>query len=296
MSDLLTFRKSMARFLPKSMREETPIVPVVRLSGVIGSGRGLAPGSDGLSLANVAGALRGAFNYKRAKAVALLINSPGGSPVQSHLIYKRIKQLKAERNLPVFAFLEDVAASGGYMIACAADEIIADQSTIVGSIGVVSAGFGFPETLKKLGIERRVYTSGKSKSQLDPFQPEKKEDIAHLKALQEEIHAFFIALVKENRGDVLKGDESELFSGQFWAGETGMKLGLVDRIGDMRGVLRERFGENVLFRPYGPERTLFGRKIPSVFGGQNLSDIGRELPKGLVESLEERALWARYGL
>ena len=285
---------ALQRFLPEGMRDDAPIVSVVRLSGVITAQRGSPVNPGGLSLAGVSGALRAAFSHKQAKAVALIINSPGGSPVQSHLIYKRIRHLADEKKKPVYVFVEDVAASGGYMIACAGDEIIADQSSILGSIGVVSAGFGFPEALKKLGIERRVYTSGESKAQLDPFQPEKPDEIAHLKALQEEIHEFFINLVKERRGDVLDEDHRKLFSGQFWAGQSAQKLGLCDRIGDLRAVMRERFGEKVKFKLFTSERGLFGRRKPSV--GVDLGALGHDLPQGALQTLEERAIWARFGL
>ena len=277
--------------LPAKLRSDAPIVAVVRLEGVIGGGRGGIGSGQPLSLASVAAPLRAAFNFKPAKAVAIIINSPGGSPVQSHLIYKRIRQLALEKQKPVFAYVEDVAASGGYMIACAADEIIADDSSIVGSIGVVSAGFGFVEALEKLGVERRVYTSGASKSQLDPFRPEKPEDIERLKALQQEIHDMFIGLVKERRGDVLSEDEA-LFSGQFWAGRSGQSHGLVDRIGDMRGHLRERFGDKVKFKLFSAERGLLGRRKSSV----GFAGLGEELPRGLIAALEERSIWARFGL
>ena len=285
---MVTLPQQVQKLLPEKFRSDGPVISAVRLSGVIGGGRGAMSG-PGLSLAGVAGPLRAAFNYKEAKAVALIINSPGGSPVQSHLIFKRIRQLSEEKEKPVYAFVEDVAASGGYMLACAADEIIADDSSILGSIGVISAGFGFTEAIEKLGIERRVYTSGGSKSQLDPFKPEKEEDILRLKAIQQEIHDMFIGLVKERRGDVLSDNHDEMFSGQFWAGRTAQTLGLCDRIGDMRGVLRERFGDKVRVKLFSAERGLFGRRKPSV-------GFGADLAEGLVQSVEERAIWARFGL
>src|SRR6476661_4577179 len=204
-------------WLPARLRRGTPVVPVVRLSGVIGAVTPLRPG---MTLAGVARILERAFAMKNAKAVALMINSPGGSPVQSRQIYLRIRQLAAEKNLPVLVFVEDVAASGGYMIACAGDEIFCDPSSILGSIGVVGGSFGFQELIKKVGVERRLYTAGEHKAMLDPFLPENPDDVARIKALQREIHATFIALVKGSRGTRLKGSDDVLFTGEYWAGET----------------------------------------------------------------------------
>ena len=274
------------------------VVGVVRLNGVIGA---VSPIRGGIDLASVAGALETAFNLRGVKAVALLINSPGGSPVQSSLIYKRIRALASEENIPVYAFAEDVAASGGYMLACAADEIVADDFSILGSIGVVSAGFGFPAALEKLGIERRVYTAGTRKVMLDPFQPEKAEDIERLKALQQEIHAAFVALVKARRGDVLSGDDDTLFSGEFWAAPQAQELGLVDAIGDLRGFLRARYGESVRTPLIEVKPGLFGRRSPGVAmsaatGGGAAADIGAGAAQALISAAEERALWSRFGL
>ena len=212
-----------------------------------------------LTLASVARPLERAFTMRRASAVALVINSPGGSPVQSHLIYRRIRALAAEHKRPVIAFAEDVAASGGYMVACAADEIICDNSSIVGSIGVIGGSFGFAGLMEKLGIERRLYTSGERKAMLDPFLPEKPQDVERLKAVQREIHEDFIALVKESRGARLTGPENDLFSGEFWTGRKAVTLGIADGIGDLRTVLRERFGDDVRTPLIAPERSLFGR-------------------------------------
>src|SRR5204862_733121 len=227
-------------YLPVRLRRDVPVVPVVRLSGVIGAVTPLRPG---LTLAGIAKTLERAFATKHAKAVALVINSPGGSPVQSRQIYLRIRQLAAEKKLPVLVFVEDVAASGGYMIACAGDEIFCDPSSILGSIGVVGGSFGFQELIKKIGVERRLYTAGEHKAMLDPFLPEDPEDVARLKALQREIHAIFIALVKQSRGARLKAADDVLFSGEYWAGDTSVALGLADSIGDLRSTLRERYGE-----------------------------------------------------
>src|SRR5579863_9122031 len=209
--------------IPQRFRRDRPIVPVVRLTGVIGFSTPLRPG---LSLAGIARTLDRAFGIRRAAAVALAINSPGGSPVQSHLIFKRIRELAAEHKRPVLAFVEDAGASGGYMIACAGDEIIADPHSIVGSIGVVGGSFGFDKLIAKVGIERRLYTSGEHKAMLDPFLPENAGDVERLKKLQRDIHDDFIALVKSRRGGKLTGPESDLFSGEYWTGRRALELGL----------------------------------------------------------------------
>jgi signal peptide peptidase SppA len=263
-----------------------PVVPVVRLSGVITTG-GLL-GSRGLSIESVAPLLARAFAQRGARAVALVINSPGGSPVQSALIAKRIRLLAAEKKLPVIAFVEDVAASGGYWLACAADEIIADGASIIGSIGVVSAGFGFQDLIAKLGIERRVHTSGENKSMLDPFRDEKPEDVERLKRLQAEIHDGFKDWVRERRGTKLKGGDSLLFTGEFWTATRGLELGLVDSLGELRAVLQARYGAKVHL-PVVAAR----RKFLSRFGlGSGIELIG---PSTLA-ALEERAHWQRFGL
>src|SRR5712664_2760059 len=247
--------------IPARLRRGAAVVPVVRLSGLIGAVTPLRPG---MSLAGVARTLERAFAMKNAKAVARAINSPGGSPVQSRQIYLRIRQLAAEKKLPVLVFVEDVAASGGYMFACAGDEIFCDPSSILGSIGVVGGSFGFQELIKKIGVERRLYTAGDHKAMLDPFLPEDREDVARLKAIQREIHTIFIALVKRSRGTRLKGTEDTLFSGEYWAGETSVSLGLADAIGDLRSTLRARYGEKVLTPVIAPATGLlssfFGRK------------------------------------
>jgi serine protease SohB len=279
--------------VPQRFRTDVPVVPVVRLTGTIGFSTPLKPG---LTLAGSARSLERAFAYRKAKAVALLINSPGGSAVQSHLIFKRIRALAGEKELPVIAFVEDVAASGGYMIACAADEIVADVSSIVGSIGVVGGSFGFQRLLDKIGVERRLYTSGERKAMLDPFLPEKPEDVARLKAIQNEIHEMFIALVKERRGSRLSGPEAELFSGEFWTGTKALEHGVVDRLGDLRSHLRERFGDKVATPLVAAERGLFGRRMPGIGypAEEPIERLG--LAENLLSALEARALWARYGL
>lgn len=280
------------RWLPKSMRPDVVTIPVVRLHGAI-----MATGSQfrpTLSLAATALVLEKAFADKEAPAVALSINSPGGSAVQSRLIYKRIRDLAEEKEKKVLVFVEDVAASGGYMIAVAGDEIIADPSSIVGSIGVVSAMFGFQDLIRKIGVERRVHTAGKNKAILDPFQPEKKADVDHLKSLQLQIHEIFIDLVRQRRGDRL-ADDPNLFTGLFWAGEKAKELGLVDAIGDMRSTLKERYGKKTRMRLISPSRSLFGRARPGV-AGQLGSELAANGAGGLIEALEEKALWSRFGL
>jgi serine protease SohB len=285
---------TLRKILPRRFRSDLPVVPVVRLSGVIGFSTPLRPG---LTLSSSARALERAFVYRKPAAVALLINSPGGSAAQSHLIHTRIRRLAEEKSVPVIAFVEDVAASGGYMIACAADEIVADENSIVGSIGVVGGSFGFHGLLEKIGVERRLYTSGERKAMLDPFLPEKPEDVARLKAIQREIHDSFIALVKARRGPALAPGEADLFSGEYWTGRTGLGLGLVDRIGELRTVLRERFGEDVQTPLVSSPRSLFGRAAPGVAGA-----FGADFPdrptfaEDMLSALEARALWARFGL
>jgi len=279
--------------LPRRFRGDIPVVPVVRLTGIIGFSTPLRPG---LTLASVAKPLERAFAWPRARAVALLINSPGGSAVQSHLVFQRIRQLAAEKERPVIAFVEDVAASGGYMIACAADEIVADPSSIVGSIGVIGASFGFTKLIDKIGIERRIYTSGTNKAMLDPFLPENPDHVARLKAIQEDIHATFINLVMSRRGAKLTAPEQDLFSGEYWAARKGMEYGLVDRIGDLRSTLRERYGDKVETPLVAPKSSLFGRATPGVSAGIDALMERPGLTDELISSLEARAIWARYGL
>jgi signal peptide peptidase SppA len=287
-------REALRPILPKRLRGDTPVVPVVRLSGVIGIA---TPLKSALTLASVARPLERAFGMRRARAVALQINSPGGSPVQSHLIYRRIRQLATESGRPVIAFAEDVAASGGYMIACAADEIVCDPSSLVGSIGVVGGSFGFSKLIDKLGIERRLYTSGDHKAMLDPFLPEKPEDVERLKSVQREIHEGFIELVKRSRGARLKGPEKTVFSGEYWTGSKAIELGLADAIGDLRSTLRARFGEDVLMPLISPARGWLGRVQPGV-GAVGIDGLlgGAGFAEEIISALEARALWARFGL
>lgn len=272
-------------------RTRHPVVSVVRLAGVIGAA---GPLRQSLNLTAVAPLLERAFAPKRQAAVALIINSPGGSPVQSALIARRIRDLADEKKVPVLAFCEDVAASGGYWLACAADEIYADANSIVGSIGVVSGGFGFQDLIARFGIERRLYTAGEKKVLLDPFQPEKPDAVERLRGIQREMHESFKALVRERRGARLTGDEGELFSGAFWTGAAGLGLGLIDGIDHARPFLRRRFGEKVQLRVIQGEKRLFRRLgfgVSAAGGG-----FAAALPDAAIAAAEERALWARYGL
>ncbi len=282
-------------WIPARLRRGAAVVPVVRLSGLIGAVTPLRPW---MSLAGVARTLERAFSMKNAKAVALVINSPGGSPVQSRQIYLRIRHLAAEKKLPVLVFVEDVAASGGYMIACAGDEIFCDPSSIMGSIGVVGGTFGFQDLIKRIGVERRLYTAGEHKGMLDPFLPENPDDVTRIKAIQREIHALFIALVKQSRGARLKATDDVLFTGEYWAGETSVSLGLADAVGDLRSTLRARYGDKVVTPVVAPSTGLLsgllGRKSA---GAGTLASLDgfTGLPDELISALESRAIWAKFG-
>ncbi len=274
-----------------------PVVPVLRFTGPIGMVTPLRPG---LSIAGVAGAIEKAFDLSKLPSVAVLINSPGGSPVQSNLIFKRIRQLAEEKKKKVYVFCEDVAASGGYFLAIAGDEIYADPSSIVGSIGVISAGFGFVEAIDKLGIERRVYTSGLSKSTLDPFLPENADDVARLKAIQRDVHDVFIGLVKERRLGKLKAPDAELFSGAFWAGPKAFELGLIDGISDVRSKMQELHGQDVRLQVVETQKTgllaRLRRFAPATGLAANHPLSGLAFADDLVSAVETRALWSRFGL
>ncbi|MDE2603492.1 MAG: S49 family peptidase [Bradyrhizobium sp.] len=285
----------MKELIPERFQPGIPVVPVVRLTGVIGAVTPLRPG---MSLAGVARLLERAFASRNAKAVALVINSPGGSPVQSRQIYLRIRQLAAEKQLPVLVFVEDVAASGGYMIACAGDEIFCDPSSILGSIGVVGGTFGFQELIKRIGVERRLYTAGAHKAMLDPFLPENPDDVARVKALQREIHAIFIALVKQSRGARLKGSDDVLFTGEYWAGKTSVSLGLADAIGDLRSTLRARYGDKIRMPVIAPSAGLLSGLLRRRSSGATMlqsPDAIAGLPDELISALERRAIWAKFG-
>lgn len=273
------------------------VVPVLRFSGAIGMAAPLRPG---LSIATLAGPIEKAFSMSRAKSVAVVINSPGGSPVQSSLLFRRLRQLADEKGKKIYVFCEDVAASGGYYLAVAGDEIYADASSIVGSIGVISASFGLDRAIEKLGISRRVYTAGTNKGALDPFQPENAEDIERLKAIQRTVHDVFIGVVKDRRLGRIKGPDTEVFSGAFWSAPEALELGLIDGISDVRTKMREIHGPNVQLRVVAAERGLLSRmrKLPSVLRGGLGSDAhqGLAFADDLVSAVEIRALWSRFGL
>ena len=265
----------MKRWIP--FLKSDPTVAIIRLQGMIASG-----GRGALNDQALSAVIEKAFSRGKPAAIALEINSPGGSPVQSSLIAARIRRLAEEKDIPVIAFVEDVAASGGYWLAAVADEIYADPSSVVGSIGVISAGFGAHELLARQGVERRVYTAGKSKSMLDPFREEKPEDVERLKGLLNDIHVNFIDYVTERRGAKLDV-ETELFTGEVWLGKRAVELGLIDGIGHLKPMLKERFGKKVKFRRYGVKRSFMSR-----FGAQIADDA--------IGSIEERAAFAQFGL
>ena len=273
--------------LPRRFRETRPRVAVVRLSGAIGA---VSPIRPGLSIGTVSGSLERAFGMSGLSAVAIVINSPGGAPAQSHLIHRRIRALADEKKVPVIAFVEDVAASGGYMIACAADEIVADPTSVVGSIGVVSAGFGFDRLIERIGIERRVHTQGDAKAMLDPFRPEDPADVVRLKRIQADVQELFTGLVTVRRPG-LRQDGESLFTGAIWTGRQAVALGLVDALGDVRSVMRARFGEKVDLRLVAEAR---GSLVARLLRRASPGGIG--LAEEALGTIEERAAWARFGL
>ena len=259
------------------------IIPHIKLSGVIGNVGKFKQGIDFSSQEEI---LKKAFEIKKAPAVAISINSPGGSPVQSHLIHDFIRYLAKKNKKKVIIFAEDVAASGGYLIACSGDEIYANQSSIVGSIGVIYSSFGFKDLIQKIGVQRRVYTAGKNKSTLDPFKEEKEEDIQRIKKLQLELHSDFIEVVKNSRGSKLnKSSGIELFSGEFWSGRKSKELGLIDGIGNANQILKEKFGEDVVIKKFEKSKGWLAKKLSS---SENYSDQ-------VISVLEERSIWQRYG-
>ena len=284
------------RLIPKRFRKSGPVVSVVRMEGVIASGRAGFRSSQ-LNMRTLAAPLERAFKVPDVAAVVLLINSPGGSPVQSSLIAKRVRALAEEKEVPVVAFTEDVAASGGYWLACAADEIFADASSILGSIGVIYAGFGFQDFIQRYGIERRLYAAGNHKGSLDPFQPENPDDVMRLKAAQAAIHESFKELVRTRRAGKLTAPEDELFSGEFWTGIQAQELGLVDGIGDVRSVMRERLGDKVRFILVSPKRSWLRDRFgvgdsyaPARFAG------GDAWFEAAIGAIEDRLTWSRFGL
>jgi signal peptide peptidase SppA len=284
---------SLLALLPfKRFQDPPAVVAVLRLTGVIG---GTGPLRRGMSLASLAGPIERAFKLRGVKAVALSINSPGGTPVQAALIARRIRKLADEKGIAVFAFTEDVAASGGYWLATAADEIFAEETSIVGSIGVISGGFGFPTLLEKIGVERRVYTAGKNKGMLDPFQPEKAEDVERLKVIQGDIHEAFKVHVRSRRDGRLKASEDDLFTGEFWTGKRALELGLIDGIGDLRTIMRQRYGDDVKLRLVGERQSWWRRRLGGS-GSLTSGTVGADLIDGALAAVEERLWWNRFGL
>ena len=265
-------------------KKNVPSIAVIRLNGIIAPSG--SPIRKGLNIENVEPLLKKAFKISKIKAVALIINSPGGSPVQSQLIGEKIRLLSIKHNVPVLSFCEDVAASGGYWLAASADEIFAEKSSIIGSIGVISSGFGFANAIEKLGIERRIYTSGKSKSMLDPFIESKENDVKHLKTLQNEIHENFISYIKDRRGSKLSSDEEEIFNGKFWTGIKAHELGLVDGLGSINKILKDRFGEDYKTIVISQKKSFFSL-------GGNLIEI---IVGKVLSIIEERIIWSKFNL
>jgi signal peptide peptidase SppA len=287
-------RSILSRLLPARFTRRGPVLPVVKLHGTIGVGSPLRPG---LNLDAVNSSLERAFSYRNVPAVLLSVNSPGGSAVQSALIHNRVRQLAEQKNVKVISFCEDVAASGGYWLATAGDEIYADHASIVGSIGVLYAGFGFVEALNRLGVERRVHTAGESKMMLDPFQPQREDDVERLKTMQADIHEVFKTLVKTRRAGRLKAEDAELFSGAFWSGGQALQIGLVDGLGSLHAVVKEKFGADAVLkqvtRSAGWMRWL---RFPPQVAGAPSGHLAAGLADELIETLEARALWQRFGL
>ena len=277
------------RFLLR--QKNAPRVAVLRLDGAIGPSTSRLRGTM-LNIHAQAARIERAFKIRKLSAVALVVNSPGGSAVQSALIASRIRALAEENDVPVFAFAEDAAASGGYWLACAGDEIYVNEASIVGSIGVISSGFGFQELIARYGIERRVYAAGENKAVLDPFLPERPEDIERLKESQSAVHNNFIAYVRARRGERLHEDTPDLFTGAFWTGQKAVELGLADAVGDVRSVMREKYGNDVRLVPVAERRSF----LRSVFGRTRAPAIEADLADRVLTAVEERLIWSRLGL
>ena len=281
---MLSFLKKIIKAIFSFFREKK-IVPHIKLSGIIGNVGKFKRGIDFSSQQEI---INKAFEIEDIEAVAISINSPGGSPVQSHLIYSYIRKMAKKKNVKVLVFAEDVAASGGYLIACAGDEIYANSSSIIGSIGVIYSSFGLQDLIKKIGIQRRIYTAGKNKSTLDPFVDEKKEDIERLKQIQLDLHGDFIRVVEESRLTKLKKNENpNLFTGEFWSGSKAKELGLIDGLGNADEILKEKFGEDVIIKKFEKPRSWISRKLSS--------DSEHQI-EVLVQQLEERSIWQKFGL
>tara|TARA_B100001093_G_scaffold443777_1_gene446344 strand:+ start:799 stop:1611 length:813 start_codon:yes stop_codon:yes gene_type:complete len=268
-----------------SFFKKKTVVPHVRLTGVIGSAGRFKQGID---LAGQRAILKKAFSFKKISHVAISINSPGGSPVQSHLIYSYLRELAEKKKIKVLIFAEDVAASGGYLISCAGDEIYANSSSIIGSIGVISASFGFKDLIKKIGVERRVYTAGKNKSTLDPFVEEKEDDVKRLKSIQLELHADFIKVVETSRGSKLKDpDKNNIFTGEFWTGKSALELGLIDGLGNADQILKEKFGDKVVIKNLEKSKGFIAKKLSASI---------KDPIDSFANILEEKSMWQKFGL
>jgi len=286
--------KDLTSRLPGTLRERGPVVAAVKLHGVITPtapplGRGV------INLSVLESVLTRAFGFDRLRAVALLINSPGGSPTQSALVADRIRGLADLKNVPVLAFCEDVAASGGYWLACAADEIVAHPTSLVGSIGVVSQGFGLHGLLERFGVERRLYTAGANKSRLDPFLPEREDDVVWLRSMQTELHGMFRDWVCSRRGDRLVTGQQDLFTGEVWSGRRALELGLVDRLGTMRGEIAKRYPDAEIITVEA-RRPLLARLGIAPAAAALSGRGGPESALAVLEALEHRATWSRFGL
>ena len=266
-------------------------IPVVYMSGIIGNIGGLR---KGITLTSIEDLLEKAFNIKKSAAVAIIINSPGGSPVQSSLIYKRIKKLAKKNKTKVIFFVEDVAASGGYYIACAGDEIYVDENSIVGSIGVIYTSFGFDKLIKKYGIERRIFTTGKYKSILDSFQKQKLSDVKKLKSIQTEIFKNFKDIVLKSRIKKINKQNKNIFSGSFWTGKEAIKLGLVDGIGDLKTIMEKKFGEKLRYVPIKPKKSFLKGILSKSFYSKDLLDT-KKIINDMMTYMESRNIWGRYG-
>ena len=266
-------------------------IPVVYMSGIIGNIGGLR---KGITLTSVEDLLEKAFNIKKSAAVAIIINSPGGSPVQSSLIYKRIKKLAKKNKTKVIFFVEDVAASGGYYIACAGDEIYVDENSIVGSIGVIYTSFGFDKLIKKYGIERRIFTTGKYKSILDSFQKQKLSDVKKLKSIQTEIFKNFKDIVLKSRIKKINKKNKNIFSGSFWTGKEAIKLGLVDGIGDLKTIMEKKFGEKLRYVSIKPKKSFLKGILSKSFYSKDLLDT-KKIINDMMTYMESRNIWGRYG-
>lgn len=285
---LSALKKKWQSYLKKMKKlREAPIVAVIKLDGIVGH---IGPTKQGMTLESLESAIDKAFSFNRLKAVALLINCPGGSPVQTSLIYQRLRSLSEEKKIPIYSFVEDVAASGGYWLACGGDKIIADPNSLVGSIGVVFAGFGFPKLIDRLGIDRRVHTAGRSKSMLDPFLKENPDDVKRLEKLQVSIHENFIAVVRERRKDQLPAKDAHLFQGDVWTGSQAKELGLIDDFGTLQAVTKKKWGDLVVLKYVNKEKKGLRQRLGLV---KQQKDPDYWI-NSLLSAVYSWSLWSRF--